>query len=81
MATSQAETARLKAQSEELAAAESAAKAAQIQGSYATETTTVAPTAGQTTATAAPKAKVKTGLKITPGSMPVTAGTGLNIGV
>jgi uncharacterized small protein (DUF1192 family) len=81
IATSQEETARLKAQGAELNAAQVAAKASEIQGSYATETTSVAPTAGQTTAKAAPKAKAKTGLKIAPGSMPVSAGTGLNIGV
>jgi len=78
---SNAEAAKLQARQAELAAAETAAKSTQMQGSYATETTSVAPTAGQTTVKAAPKAKIKTGLKISPGAGAIATGTGLNIGV
>ena len=81
IATSQEETDRLKAKTAEITASVAEAKTSEIQGSYASETTSVAPTAGQTTTKVAPKAKAKTGLKIAPGSMPVSAGTGLNIGV
>ena len=78
---SNAEAEKLQARQAELASAETAAKSAQMQGSYATETTATAPTAAQTTTKAAPKAKVKTGLKISPGAGAIAAGTGLNIGV
>jgi hypothetical protein len=63
------------------AAAAASENAAVVQSSYGVNTAQVTPANAQTTEPPQPKKKQKESLKIMPGSVSTTTGTGINIGV
>jgi hypothetical protein len=72
-----------KAQLDQAAAAAAAASenAAMVQSSYGVNTAQITPSNAQTTEPPQPKKKQRESLKIMPGSVSTTTGTGINIGV